>query len=183
MNVVARGTFIGKPNRRSTPCRYEETIFHSRRLPGISGPARGMPSFARPTDSCHSGLPTHRPPRLRISVPEGPEGSTQPQLSNRCKGQYSASDSKTCEPRGAASAIRRHSRPGGGADREPARLRPRWRAAGRPGRGAPTRGRLRGSQHALPDSPLNLLAPANRHGGDSPQEGGFRMGGATRSGC
>ena len=58
MNVVTRGTFIDKPNRRSTPCRYEETTFHSRRLPGRSGPAQGMPSCSRPTDRCHSGLPT-----------------------------------------------------------------------------------------------------------------------------
>ena len=71
MNVLTRETSIGKPNRRSARCRYEETTFRSPCVPGRSGPARGVPSSSRPVpglpsvpcDSSAAASPNSRPRR------------------------------------------------------------------------------------------------------------------------
>ena len=71
VNVLTRETSIGKPNRRSARCRYEETTFRSPCVPGRSGPARGVPSSSRPVpglpsvpcDSSAAASPNSRPRR------------------------------------------------------------------------------------------------------------------------
>ena len=71
VNVLTRETSIGKPNRRSARCRYEETTFRSPCVPGRSGPARGVPSSSRsvpglpsvPCDSSAAASPNSRPRR------------------------------------------------------------------------------------------------------------------------
>ena len=87
LNVLTRETSIGKPNRRSTRCRYQETAFRSRRVPGSSGPAQGMPSSSRPVPGLPSVPRDSSAAASSHSRSRRSGGSTQPQLTGRCKRQ------------------------------------------------------------------------------------------------